>query len=103
LHRPGCELRRSPGLAGLWPTFHWPLRRPSRDAARLRSTLTRVDERFAVVAYADSFRLTVARRRRLILAWLAPNREGQVPPRRLPVFPCTKFAVIVRGESARCE
>jgi hypothetical protein len=56
-------------------------------------------KRFATVAHAVCFRRTVARRRRLsCCARLKESEVGkQAQLGELPVFPSTKFAVIVRG------
>jgi hypothetical protein len=72
---PGLRLRRSPGLGDFVPVTPERRQRPSHRGSKTSDSL------LETVARARTFRLTVARRRRLFT-----------------VFPCTESRVIVDGE-----
>jgi hypothetical protein len=103
MHRAGCELRRSPGLADEFGPEWRAFARPSRDDAwlfpcgpyRAGQTIRRSDLRS----------LDSAVQSRVGDGFLAERPDGSdsqaQPDWGLPVFPSTKFAVNVRG-GARC-
>jgi len=104
----GCELRRSPGLAGEFGPDCGPVRAafPRRCLAflwatltgsRLRATLGGSAKRFAAVTCAVSI---PPYSRASATAFLRGAPEGASPrvqPEGLPVFPSTKLAMSVRG------
>ena len=101
LNRAGCELRRSPGLAGEFSPKCGPMRGlPVTPPGFSTVTLAGSAKRFVAVTCAVSIPPYSRASATAFLFASRSNRErNKCNPFRLPVFPSTKFAMIVGGRS----